>query len=210
MKPLLWIGLGLIGLMLITPQHPAGGFGWDLGNGIGLAAFSAVCYLAVSSGPGRSLAGHTRIAWLAVIGIFVHAGYFLLLDPMVYQYLKPAAPFYMWCGVISLFVALAVAVSALPRFRRRVFRKPAWFGPLHWGLSTTCLFAGGYHIAGSGFYLNTGLQQVLFGGLLTGLVLIPWLFRRNGRSISSGEATWVRTSLVLISLGVVFAVSRQL
>jgi hypothetical protein len=201
------IALGLVGILLLGPERPSGGFAWDAGNGLGVAALAAFALLTVSSGRGRGHS-HQICAWLGLIAVVGHTAYFLFLDQTLYDYVQPGAPFYMWCGIAALVLVVVTTFTALPRFRRAVYASYPGFVDVHWGLSTAILALCIWHVIGAGLYVTQPLQQVLLAVCVALFVLFPWL--RRWFPIVDTELGWWQGTLVMASTGAVFALSRIL
>lgn len=149
----------LYALAWLTATSAAGGWLWDLGNGLGFVAFALI--LALSLEPGRSPL-HRPLAWLAVGATVAHGGYLLASDATLLEYLKPTMPPYMAAGLLALGLLVLSALSS-GKARRRIFPSRPTFRRVHWALSTVVIAGAGYHVAGSAFYFNEGRQMALLG-----------------------------------------------
>ncbi len=198
MRLLTGIGTLLCIATWLTPTPAGGGWLWDLGNGIGLAALALV--LALSFEPGRANR-HRLLAWAAVLLTAVHGGYLLLLDDTLLEYLKPTMPAYMGAGLFALVLLVVVALTS-SRGRRRKFYDRRGFRHVHWAFATLVVGLAGYHIAGSGFYLNHWAGTALFTAVLLGCVAWPGVARpdhggaRPAGTTSSGP--WLGRNLLLL------------
>lgn len=161
MKALLAIFLTVYAITFVaTPKLGAGWF-WDIGNGIGFAAFSGLLYLVVTSGRPFDVQRHQHLAFAVLFIALGHTFWFLLGDAAAVELIKPGAPDYMWLGLISLVLLLALITVALPTDRRRLHRDHASFRHWHRFLSIATIAAATYHIVISGFYLGSGYQVAM-------------------------------------------------
>ncbi|MBN7795299.1 hypothetical protein [Parahaliea mediterranea] len=162
---------------IATPSLGAGWF-WDIGNGIGFAAFGGLLFLTVSSGRPLNVRSHQRTGYILLFIAMAHAFWFLLGDAALSQYLKPGAPGYMWLGLFSLALLAAMITVALPTDRQRLYPDHSKFHYWHRLMAKSTIAAATYHILASGFYLNNGYQKALFAGLaLFALIGRPALTR---------------------------------
>lgn len=210
MRWLAVISMSLFGLTWLTPQRSGGGWGWDTANAIGFAAFSLILYLQIDKGRGRGLRRHQALAWLAASLVCMHAVFFWLLDETSLEYLKPTMPLYMAAGLFALALLVAVPVASPGAARRLGNANHGGFRLQHWWLSVILIAAAGYHLLGSGFYLNTRLQGILLVLLLTGLALWP---RMPYPGIAAGPvaagAAVRRAVAVLALISIVFVLARN-
>lgn len=191
---------------LAAPTMGAGWF-WDFGNGIGFAAFAGLVYLMMTSARPVKLRAHRIFgygAWLVAIG---HAGWFMLGDGAVVEFMKPGAPAYMWLGVASLLLlGMLVTVAVLPD-RWRVHGSHAAFRYWHRLLAIATIATASYHIIVSNFYLHTWYQATLF----VMLALVAVFVRRNG---DRHEYLWATTTRIYavstVFFAAAFAVVRNL
>ena len=186
----------------LTSTPAAGGWLWDFGNGLGLAAF--VLILALSLEPGSSRL-HRPLAWLAVSAAIVHGGYLLALDATLLEYLKPTMPPYMAAGLLAL-ALLALTALTSGKVRRRIVPSRRDFRRLHWALSALVIAGAGYHIVGSAFYVNEGRQVALLVTLLAAFAASPrfsaptrWMLKPHAAS----QPGWLLARRVLAALAVV-------
>lgn len=183
--------------LLATPTLGAGWI-WDIANGIGFAAFAGLLYLSVSSGNGIDLQAHQFLGY-AVLGIATaHALVFLLVDAAAIEYIKPGAPFYMWMGIAGFVLLNLLIFVGLPEYRLRLHRRYANFKYWHRILAIATIVAAAYHIASSGFYLNTSYQLVLF-------VCLVALVVSGNRKIASGVTVTRRTARLFLAASTIFA-----
>ena len=172
--------------------YPAGGWAWDLANGVGFAAMGGIAYLGWAS---RSLSSvhaqrfHSNIAIIVAVLVLAHGGIFLLMDTHTLEYLKLTAPVYMWSGVLGGLALLALAVSSFPRLRRRFYDRYAHFRAWHLGLSITALLLAAYHVLGADYYLDSGYAKGLFILVVAAAPTLAYLKRRNQRTPGSTHVT---------------------
>jgi len=138
-------------LALLLPTWFVGGRGagwfWETANAAGFAALVLLLYLCIASGRGAGYERHRARGWCAVALTAIHAIWFLVLDPAVREYLKPAAPLYMWAGLIAALLLIALAASSGRRARRTLFERH--FRNEHWWLGALALAGVAWHVAGS-------------------------------------------------------------
>ncbi len=175
------VGAALCVLTWLTAAPATGGWFWEFGNALGFAALALMLALSLESGRGLAAGIHRSLAWLAVAVAVAHGGWFLLFDATVMEYLKPTTPPYMAAAVAALLLTLVAALSS-GKLRARLFPPGPSFRWLHWSLSVMVAALAGYHVIGSGFYLNTWLQVSLFSLLLTLVTFWPLWRRRTRRA----------------------------
>ena len=191
----------LCALAWLTPAPAAGGWLWDVGNGLGFVALALLLVLSLE--PGRSRL-HRALAWLAVGAAFVHGGYLLALDATLLEYLKPTMPPYMAAGLLALALLVLSALTS-GKARRRIFPGRRAFRRLHWALSTLVIAGAGYHVAGSAFYFNQGHQMALLAALLAAFAAWPRFFGPTDRLLrphADSQHGWLLTRQVLAALAV--------
>ena len=160
----IWVAtLGAVFLTtcLAAPTMGAGWF-WDVGNGIGFAAFAGLLYLTITSRRPLEVRGHQLIGYAVLFLALAHVFWFLLGDGAASEFLKPGAPDYMWLGLVGLALLAVLMVVAVVPDRLHVHRDYASFRVWHRVLvilATGCIT---YHIVASEFYLNTWYQGLLF------------------------------------------------
>lgn len=162
MKSLL-VTLGFVFLIpfLATPTMGAGWY-WDFGNGIGFAAFAGLIYLGVTSYRRLDVRAHQVFGYAVLLLVVAHVFWFLLGDAAAIDFLKIGAPDYMWLGLIGLISLFVLVTVALVPDRLRVHKDYAAFRYWHQVLAIVTITSSGYHVAVSGFYLNTWYQALCF------------------------------------------------
>ena len=148
----LFIAFALVFLLTLLAAPTLGsGWFWDLGNGLGFAAFAGLLYLTASGRLLRDLRAHRLIGQSILLVVLAHVLWFLLGDAAVVAFIEPGAPLYMWSGVAAA-ILLGVLVLARPLLER----------PRHGLLAVVVILASAGHILGSQFYLRTTYQAALF------------------------------------------------
>ena len=167
MKVLLAI-LGTVSLItfLAAPTMGAGWF-WDIGNGLGFAAFAGVLYLGVTSYRRIDAGAHRVLGYTVLLIAVAHAFWFILGDAAVVEYMKPGAPDYMWLGIAGLILLFVLIVISLVPDRLRVHRDYPAFLTWHRVLAIAVIVCCAYHIIVSDYYLATWFQKILFVAVAT-------------------------------------------
>ncbi len=141
-----------------------GGWYWDLGNGLGFAAFAGLLYLCISSIRRVDLRRHQAVGYAVLAIATGHAFWFLLGDAAMSEFVKVGAPDYMWHGIVSLLLlAFLIAVALVPD-RFRMHRDYPSFRYWHRVAALATIATGTYHITASAFYLSAWYQTLLFAG----------------------------------------------
>ncbi|HVW70642.1 MAG TPA: cytochrome c3 family protein [Steroidobacteraceae bacterium] len=197
------IGLGcaLLASVLLVPLPASGGLLWDAGIALGYAALvcAAVLYLYPLRGDGLphrrlfTLSQHRRIGWIALTLGGLHAAALLIIQPQIWHYLLPSAPYYMLCGLAALII-LAVLVATGLSARKALRKVPATDAPpasvsSHAVLAALLLALSGAHIVGSG-QLADRTSKIIVVCLLLVLPLSWMALRgvRQRRSHPSGRS----------------------
>lgn len=199
---------------------PASGWEWDFINGIGFAAVGAVAYLGWDSQTAASLPSqrlHSNIAIAAALLVVMHAAGFLLLDSYTVEYLKLKAPLYMLAGLAGALVIVFLAITSLPRLRRRVFSRYSLFRSRHTVLSIAVLALTVWHVLGADYYLPTWYAKTSFVLIAGGAPLFGYVTRRRGpprrltRVVSPHDADLLSLTgfLGAILLALVFSTLRN-
>ena len=148
------------------PLH-GGGWYWDVGNGLGFAAFGGLLYLMISSNRQFDVAAH-RILGYAVLALTLgHVFWFLLGDAATVEYVKFGAPDYMWLGVVSVLLLFFLIAIALPPERMHIHRGYSSFKYWHRLIAIATIVSAAYHIVVSGFYVDGWAQALLFIAIAT-------------------------------------------
>lgn len=185
----------------------AGGIFWDTANGLGLVAMAGLLYMTIATGPGIDGHIHRLLGYLVLGFALAHAAWLLLGDPVVLEYLKPDAPWYMIAGLASLLLLIVLIIIALPRVRRHLHDRFSRFRIWHRAMALLTIFAAAGHIAGSGYYLASWYETALF----IVLVAVVCLFQRRLSAVVqlSPRAPRVFLSVATAALGV-FVLIRNL
>ena len=155
--------LGAVFLVTFVSRPLLGaGWYWELGNGIGFAAFGGLLYLTISSGRHLDVQLHQVLAFGVLFLALAHVCWFLLGDPVVVEYVKVSAPDYMWLGVASLVLLFVLVTSALLPDRLRLHKDYSVFKYWHRIIAIATILSATYHIVVSNFYVNSKLQLLLF------------------------------------------------
>lgn len=162
MKSLL-ITLGVVFSItfLAAPTMGAGWF-WDVGNGVGFAAFAGLVYLTITSSRRLNVRAHQVLGYGVLLLALLHTFWFLLGDAAAVEFIKPGAPDYMWLGVIGLLLLGVLITVALVPDRMRVHKDYPAFKFWHRVIAIATIGCIAYHIVVSGFYLGAWYQAVLF------------------------------------------------
>ena len=175
------------------------GWAWDADNALGFCSLGGILYLTTPLNFRANGQQHELLGYAVLLMVLAHAFWFLLRDPVLLQYLKPGAPVYMWAGLAAaVLLLLLVSLSVLP-LRRKLHKGHASFRYWHIVLGITCVAAATYHILGSGFYLSTWYQKILFVGLVLGMIAS----RQRSTGKKPCRPMTLSTFLVLSAAGVV-------
>lgn len=195
MRALLLSLVGVLSITLLATPTLGAGWPWEMANGVGFLAYAGLLYLSVSSGPGINVAAH-QVLGFTVLGVATaHVFGLLLFDAAVIEYIKFGAPAYMWVGILSFVLLIALIFVGLPEYRLRLHKRYVTFKYWHRALAIAAIAGAGYHILASGFYLNSIYQIVLFV-VLTAFVLL------GTRRFGLVTAMTPRTSWIYIASGV--------
>jgi len=173
--------LSLLLLTLATHVGVGAGIAWDALNGIGVVALAVLTALhvetiATSRETARSAAAtiiaHTRLAYLALAAIMLHALGLLLTDRVTLEYLSLMSPLYMVAAIaaVPILVWLMVASSAP---RRRRFSSPTEFRLVHRLAAAVLLLLAAWHVLGTGHYLGQRPQQIAAIAMLGSCLAVP-------------------------------------
>lgn len=163
MKPLLTTMATVFVITFLSAPTMGGGWFWDVGNGIGFAAFAGLLYLPISSNQRLDVRAHQVLAYVVLALAVAHAFWFLLGDATVAEFIKIGAPDYMWFGIVSLLLFAVLIMTANLPDRLRVHTDYPSFRYWHRVLTVVVIAGAAYHIIVSNFYLGTWFQAVLFG-----------------------------------------------
>jgi hypothetical protein len=172
--------LGVVFLVTFVSRPLLGaGWYWELGNGIGFAAFGGLLYLTISSGRHLDVQLHQVLAYAVLFLTLAHVCWFLLGDPTVVEYVKFGAPDYMWLGIASLLLLFVLVTSALMPDRLRLHKDYSVFKYWHRVIAIATIFGAAYHIVVSNFYVNSKLQILLFVTIAVAASFGHALWRRS-------------------------------
>jgi len=174
---------------LAAPTMGAGWF-WDVGNGIGFAAFAGLLYLTIASNRRLDVRAHQILGYAVLLLVVGHAFWFLLGDATVVEFIKIGAPDYMWLGIVSLILFVVLITTANVPDRLRVHQNYSSFRYWHRLLTIVIIAGAAYHIVVSNFYLGTWYQAALF-------VLISI-------AVCLGRAYWIKLGQIAIASPVVY------
>lgn len=177
MKLLLRALICVFGISFLANPRLGGGWFWDLGNGLGFAAFAGMLYVAIAGARPQGVRPHQSLSYLVLAVTAAHAFWILLGDAVAVEYIRPGAPAYMWSGVASMILLSIVITISLPPDRLSLHGKHKVFKYWHQVLSVIAIGAAAYHIIASGFYLSTWYQALLLASiaLLTCFARPLWL-----------------------------------
>lgn len=152
----------VFGFTLLHQPLASGGWRWDTANALGFFAFAAMLYLFIDIGAGRRNKIHQWISYSAAVALVAHVAWFIATDPTVWHYLAWDASWYMLAGIAAFFCVVAVVILALPAWRRWWGQSRLAFRNWHYALSLLGVAGAGAHILGSGFYVSSMLEVVLY------------------------------------------------
>jgi len=206
-------------LLVLTWIHrPVGaGLVWDGLNALGFVALAAIVVLhlddlgplAAASSRRFAHATHAWIAQAALVLVFAHVGGLLAFDPIVFEYVEPGAPSYMWAGVGATLVLVVAIWSAHPVRRHSLFATRARFRRVHRLVGAIGIALTVWHVAGSGFYLGHGLVTAALVGIALCAVVAPRVLRAGLDRITPELGRWAAVSIAL-SLAAVHTGLRNL
>jgi len=167
-----------------------GGWFWDLGNGIGFAAFAGLLYLTIASNRRLDVRAHQVLGYAVLLLAVGHAFWFLLGDATVVEFVMFGAPDYMWLGIVSIILLAVLVTTAIVPDRIRLHKNYVSFKYWHRVLTVAMILSAAYHVIVSDFYLYAWLQGVIFALLSV--------------SVCLGRAYWVRLGQIDIASPAVF------
>lgn len=169
MKVLCLIIVLVFGVTFLALPRNAGGWFWDIGGALGLLAFAGLMFQMIPYARTWTSKRHETLGYWVLGTAIVHAFWLLGGDGVVYLYLKPGAPLYMWLGLISLLVLAVLAIIARMPDRIRVTRRFSAFKRVHRVLAFVTVLTAALHIVLSGFYYPTWPQAALVVLILAGM-----------------------------------------
>ncbi len=191
---------------LAAPTMGAGWF-WDVGNGIGFAAFAGLLYLTIASNRRLDVRAHQILGYAVLLLVVGHAFWFLLGDATVVEFIKIGAPDYMWLGIVSLILFVVLITTANVPDRLRVHQNYPSFRYWHRILTIVVIAGAAYHIAVSNFYLGTWYQAGLLALISIAVCFGRAYWIRLGQIVIASAAAYLAVSTMLIA---VFAGLRNL
>jgi len=200
--------LGVVFLLTFVSRPLLGaGWYWDLGNGIGFAAFGGLLYLTITSGRHLDVRMHQVLAFAVLFLTLAHVSWFLLGDPVVVEYLKFTAPDYMWLGIASLLLMIVLVQSALLPDRHRLHKDYSEFKYWHRVIAIASIFSATYHIVVSHFYIYSKPQILLFVAVAVAASFGRSIWRHSDELPLPTLATFLASCLIAIA---VFSIVRNL
>lgn len=185
MQPLLvTIAVVFLITFLAAPTMGAGWF-WDLGNGLGFAAFAGLLYLTITSNRRLDVRAHQVLGYAVLLLAAGHAFWFLLGDASVVEFVVPGAPDYMWLGIVSIILLAVLVTTAIVPDRIRLHKNYGSFKYWHRILTVAMILCAAYHVVVSNFYLHAWYQGMLF-------VLLSV-------SVCLGRSYWLRLGQIAIA-----------
>lgn len=180
---------------------------WEIGNGLGFAAFAGLLYLTITSSGRLDVRAHQVLGYGVLFVAFAHVFWFMLGDAAVVEFMKIGAPDYMWHGIISFILLGVLIVFALVPDRFRLHRNYPSFKYWHRVLAVITIGTATYHIVVSNFYLGAWYQGLLFAALAIGVAFGREYWKKLGQLPIATVSTYVALSLAFAA---VFVVIRNL
>ena len=165
--------LFLLPLLLASVSMVGAGWFWELGNGLGLAALAGILYLCVDRRNGASLKSHEAASWLVLVLVAVHALWFLLGEPLSWQYFIPGHSIHLWSGLLALLLVLLLVFSARTNSRREHFSNYGNFRRWHRWLAVVLVASALHHVISSGLYFPRMWQQLALVAAAVTVLLLP-------------------------------------
>lgn len=191
---------------LAAPTMGAGWF-WDAGNGLGFAAFAGLLYLTVTSNRRLDVRAHQVLGYAVLFLALLHAFWFLVGDSAAVEFVKPAAPDYMWLGIIGLLLlGILITVAVVPD-RPRVHKDYSAFKYWHRVIAIATIACITHHIVVSNFYLAAGYQSILFVALTAIVSFGRMYWIKLGQLQIATVSAYLLLSIVLSAA---FAAARNL
>lgn len=180
--PVLLSVFGLVWLIAFLAAPAMGaGWSWDAGNALGFAAFAGMLYLTIPGDSRRDVRTHELLGYAVLFVALVHALWFLLVDGVAVEFVKPGAPLYMWAGIVGIVLLAVLVFLAMLPTRLRAHRSYATFRYWHLVVSILAMAMTAYHIVFSGFYLRTWYQVAAFVVLAVTIIFARTLGIDRGR-----------------------------
>lgn len=179
------IALALGSALLAGYPAVSGGLLWDLGAACGyVCLILSVClYIFPVRGDGLpharllGLSQHKFIGWSLLIAAGAHVAAVLLAEPLSSRYLLPAAPVFMWCGIVALLSIVASVITGLSA-RSQMRRSHATPGTGGVGSPTSAAYSRAtVHIVLAAVLMLTACAHVvgsaqLLGGVVKTVVVL--------------------------------------
>ncbi len=175
--------VAVLGVTMLDGIAPGGGFVWDFLNGLGFGALAGLVYLGWDSeSPARQprLRLHSSLALGAVALAAAHAAGLIVADPLVLEYLKLKAPWYMHAGLVAFICMVVLSLTSFPPVRRRVFARFAQFRLWHRVLAAAALGLAAWHVLGAAFYASASDERRWLAVLLLAVPAAAFVWRRAG------------------------------
>ncbi len=179
-----WVGLYLalvllpLVVLMLGDRPPGTGFAWDFSVALGFSALSLLGSMFVLTARFRWMAPAFGIdivyyfhRWVAVLAFGLVLAHPLLLigvEPLLAEYLKPGAPWYMFAGAAAV-IALAVLVVSSVWRKRLHLHYDAW-RRLHALLAVLVVGLAIAHVIGVDYYVGTPGKRALWTALA-----VSWL-----------------------------------
>ena len=184
-----------------------GGVFWEIGNGLGFAAFAGLLYLTITSSRRLDVRAHQVLGYGVLFVAVAHTFWFMLGDAAVVEFMKIGAPDYMWHGIVSFILLGVLIVFALVPDRFRLHNNYPSFKYWHRVLAVITIGTATYHIVVSNFYLGTWYQGLLFAALAIGVAFGREYWKKLGQLPIVNVLTYVAVSLTFAA---VFTAVRNL
>ncbi len=168
----LFFALSVMVITFASATNPSAGWLWDLAHGLGYGAVACLLYVCFATPGRRPAKAHQVLSYAALAFVALHVGLLLLGDPVSIEFLKPAAPAYMWAGVLATLLILYLIISSLPGTKGWFHRDRNNYRHWHRNLAWLVMAGSLYHIAVSALYINN-LWQLLAIALLSFVALWP-------------------------------------
>ncbi len=197
----LWVGLYLalvllpLVVLLLGDRPPGTGFTWDFSVALGFAALSLLGSMFVLTARFQWMAPAFGIdivyyfhRWVAVLAfglVLIHPALLIGIEPLLVEYLKPGAPWYMLAGAGASIALAALVVSSLWRKRLRL-HYDAW-RRWHALLAVLAVGLAIAHVIGVDYYVGAPGKRALWTALAVSwlallvhvrIVRPAWLLRR--------------------------------
>jgi len=220
------ISLFIIFLLTVLYATPLTGVVWDFANALGYVAVAYFLLLFVFHGKQKVyplFKGHffTRfhrdLGFGAFILTFLHIVILLIQEPLLLEHLKLSAPWYMLSGLLASLLMVILVLSSLVRFRSRIWKDYRRFQWTHkWGAILLVMLIG-FHIVGSGYYMNSPFKVILLSAFCLG-TLLHYVHEQKTKTLdiqirvksSKHTSAWISFSLMtLFSIATLIVIILQ-